>query len=137
MKPRRLFSSLLVSLAVVLAIATPARAQKITGDITGTVNDASGAALPGAAVTATCAATGLVRTAVAASTGVYSLPELPICVYKVSAAMQGFKTTSREVQVAVSNVTKADFKLAVGQMEEEVTVEGVVPVIEFSDKLNN
>ncbi len=137
MKSGRHFRPLSVSLGIVLALAAPVRAQKITGEITGTVSDASGAALPGAIVTATCTATGATRSAVSAGTGGYSLPELSICVYKVVVVMQGFKTTSREVQVAVNNVTKADFKLPIGQMEEQVTVEGVVPLVEFSDKLNN
>src|SRR5262245_53587052 len=137
MKSRRLLYLPLVSLAAVTSLATPARAQKITGEIVGTITDASGAALPGAAVTATCAATGLVRSTASTAAGSYSLPELPICVYKVAVAMQGFKTTNREVQVAVNNVTKADFRLAIGQMTEEVTVEGVTPLVEFSDKLNN
>ncbi len=137
MKPGRHLYPLLVSLGIVLALAAPARAQKITGEITGTVTDSTGAALPGAAVTAVCSGTGLTRSVVASTAGGFSLPELPVCVYKVSATMQGFKTTSREVQVAVSNVTKADFKLQIGEKAEEITVEGVAPLVEFSDKLNN
>src|SRR5262249_61214687 len=49
----------------------------------------------------------------------------------------GFKTTNRDVQVNVSTVAKADFRLSLGQRSEEVTVEGVTSVIEYSDKLNN
>jgi len=119
------------------AFASPALAQRITGDIAGAVNDAAGGALPGATVTAECTTTKLTRTVTSGAGGEYRLAELPVCVYKVSVTMQGFKTTSREVQVAVSSLTKADFRLEVGDRSEEVTVEGVAPVIEFSDKLNN
>ncbi|HSB60547.1 MAG TPA: carboxypeptidase regulatory-like domain-containing protein, partial [Vicinamibacteria bacterium] len=132
------FSALLVSpCLVLLGLAGPALAQKITGDITGTVLDSTGGALPAATVTAVCPGTGFTRSTVSGDTGGYSLPELPICVYKVSVTAQGFKTTSREVQVAVNNVTKADFRLQVGDKAEEITVEGVAPLVEFSDKLNN
>ena len=65
------------------------------------------------------------------------LPELPVCVYKVTVELPGFKTVSREVQIAVNAVAKADFKLEVGAQSETITVEGVAPLVEFSDKLNN
>ena len=137
MKPRRLVLPVSVFFGLVWGLAVPAHAQKITGEITGTVADPSGAALPGTTVTALCTGTGLTRTAVTESDGGYRLPELPVCVYRVSVTMQGFKTTNRDVQVAVSNVTKADFKLQIGEKEEEITVEGTAPLVEFSDKLNN
>jgi hypothetical protein len=78
-----------------------------------------------------------VRSTVSTDAGAYRLADLPICLYKVTVSMQGFKTVNREVQVAVSTVTKADFRLSLGQLSEEVNVEGVAAVIEFSDKLNN
>jgi hypothetical protein len=120
-----------------LAFAPLVSAQKITGEITGTVSDSSGAALVGAGITAHCEDTGSTRTAVTESSGGYRLAELPVCVYKVTAEMQGFKTTNRSVRVVVNNVTKSDFRLELGQKSEEVTVEGVAPLIEYSDKLNN
>jgi hypothetical protein len=112
-------------------------AQKTTGDITGSVADATGAVLPGVNVTALCADTGGSRTVTTDQSGGFSLPELPVCVYKVTAEIAGFKTISRDVQVAVNTVAKADFKLEVGAQSETITVQGVTPLIEFSDKLNN
>ena len=127
----------LATCALALGVAPAAFAQRITGDITGTVNDSTGGALTGASVTALCEGTGHSRSAVSDAAGGYRLAELPVCVYKVTATMGGFKTTSRSVQVAVSNVTKADFRLQVGNQSESVTVEATTPVIEFSDKLNS
>jgi len=132
----RLFSTGVLLLLAIVA-APSAFAQRITGDITGTVTDDTGAAVPGASLTAHCEATGLTRSAVADSTGGYRLSDLPVCTYKMTVTMNGFKTTNREVQVAVSSVTKSDIKLQIGQKSEEVTVEGAAPVIEFSDKLNS
>jgi hypothetical protein len=123
--------------ALMLGVSSAAYAQKITGDITGTVNDSTGGALTGASVTALCEGTGLSRSAVSDAAGGYRLAELPVCVYRVSATMQGFKTTNRNVQVAVNSLSKADFRLEVGSQSEEVTVEATTPVIEFSDKLNS
>src|SRR5205807_2644680 len=122
---------------LVVGLAVPAYAQKTTGDITGTVTDSTGAVLPGVAVTAVCTATNLTRTATTDAQGGYQLPELTVCVYRVTTELPGFKAVARDVQVAVSAVTKADFKLEVGAQSETVTVEGVSPLIEFSDKLNN
>src|SRR5437764_7180089 len=135
--PRRWALSALLGLVFILGISAGAFAQKTTGDINGTATDATGAVLPGVAVTAVCAATGLTRTVTTDAQGAYSLPELPICVYKVTTELQGFKGVTRDVQVAVSAVSKADFKLEVGAQSETITVEGVSPLIEFSDKLNN
>src|SRR5438034_6385670 len=130
----RLLGGLVVLL---LGLTAPAYAQKTTGDITGTVTDTTGAVLPGVAVTAVCTATNSTRTATSDAQGGFSLPELAVCVYRVTAEIQGFKTTAREVQVAVNTVAKADFRLEVGAQSKSVTVEGVAPLVEFSDKLNN
>jgi hypothetical protein len=129
----------IVALTVFLAFASAASilAQKTTGDITGSVMDTTGGVLPGVTVTALCGATGTTRTTTTDTQGGYSLPELPICVYKVSVELAGFKTVSRDVQVAVNTVAKSDFRLEVGTQSETITVEGVSPLVEFSDKLNN
>jgi len=127
-----------VALATFLCLAAaPAHAQKTTGDITGTITDTTGGVLPGVSVTAACPATGLTRTTTTDTQGGFNLPELPICVYKVTAELPGFKTLAREAQVTVNAVAKVDFRLEVGAQSETVTVEGVSPLVEFSDKLNN
>src|SRR5262249_45138714 len=88
-------------------------------------------------ITAVCPETHFSRTATTDAQGGYSLPELPICVYKVTAELPGFKAVTRDVQVAVSTTSKADYRLEVGTQQETVTVQGVSPLVEFSDKLNN
>src|SRR5947207_827968 len=118
-------------------LVASALAQQTTGDITGSVVVSTGAVLPGVTVTATGPATNFARTVTTDAQGGFSIPELPICVYKVSAELPGFKTISRDTQVSVNTVTKADFKLEVGTQSETITVEAVSPLVEFSDKLNN
>jgi hypothetical protein len=120
-----------------IATASNGFAQKTTGDISGTITDATGGVLPGVTVAAVCTTTNATRTVVTDAQGGFSLPELAVCVYRVQAELAGFKTVAREVQVAVNTVAKVDFRLDVGTQSETVTVQGVSPLVEFSDKLNN
>src|SRR2546426_7862214 len=133
-RPRAIWA---LGVFLTLAFASTGLAQKTTGDITGTVTDATGAILPGVTVNAVCTDTNLTRTAVSDAQGGFRIPELPVCVYRVTAELQGFKTVSRETPIAANGVAKVDCRLEVGTMSETVTVEGVSPLIEFSDKLNN
>ncbi len=134
---RRCGLPLSFGIALLLLAAPAAHAQKTTGDITGTVSDSTNALLPGATITAVCADTNLTRTAISDSSGGFRIAELPVCTYRVTAELQGFKSVSRETPLNANAVAKVDFKLEVGAMSETVTVEGVSPVIEFSDKLNS
>jgi outer membrane receptor protein involved in Fe transport len=122
---------------VAACFASTGLAQKTTGDMTGTIMDGTGAVLPGVTVNAVCTATNFTRTAVSDAQGGYSVPELAVCVYKVTAELPGFKTVSRDVQVVVNSVSKADFRLEVGAQSESITVEGVSPLVDLSDNLNN
>src|SRR6266487_4427133 len=95
-------------LAAVVSLAFPLSglAQKTTGDVTGTVTDSTGAVLPGASVTAVCTDTNLTRNAISDAQGGFRIPELPVCVYKVTAELQGFKSVSREAPVTPNAVAK-------------------------------
>src|SRR6266566_1921051 len=124
-------------LIVVCFSAVSLSAQIITGEITGTVTDQSGAAVVGAAVSAVCPDTKFTRNVTSGTAGEYRLSDMPSCVYKVSVSVQGFKTTVRDVTVTVAQVTKADFQLQVGQKSETVMVEAASPLVEFSPGVNN
>ncbi|MBI2677862.1 MAG: TonB-dependent receptor [Candidatus Koribacter versatilis] len=108
-------------------------AQKITGDITGTVTDSSGAALTGAKVTAENTGTTETATVTTNDTGYYRLLNLPPGVYKLSATAPGFKTTTRQAQVAMALVTSADFSMQPGGVEQTVNVEAAAPLIETEE----
>jgi len=124
----------LVLLAVCLCLLTlPLLAQKITGDISGTVQDASGAVVKDAKITATNVGTNETRSAVTSDSGYYRLLELPPGKYKISVTAQGFKTTTRDADVAISLVTQSDFQLQPGQVSETVQVEGVMPLVETTE----
>jgi carboxypeptidase family protein len=114
----------LVLAVLMLFSAVPALAQRSSATIRGTVRDATQAVLPGATVTATNEDTGLVRSAPANASGVYSLPELPIGHYKVEAELAGFKKASRTgVILRVADDFAIDFELEAGGVNETVSVE--------------
>src|SRR5690242_8101032 len=112
----------LTLLVLLLALSVPA--QKTSGQISGTVLDPQGAAVPDATVTATQTGTALTRTITTSSDGNYTLADLPIGTYRLTVSKQGFKETVVEaVVVNVSTVTRQDFSLAVGAVGETVTIQ--------------
>jgi protocatechuate 3,4-dioxygenase beta subunit len=83
------------SIALALLLSPPAlRAQAVSGTILGTVQDSSGAAVPGASVTIVNSETRLTRSVVSDSTGEYNVPSLPPGMYNLSGEMKGFKKVS-------------------------------------------
>ena len=111
-------------LAVSLLASLPVLAQKITGDISGTVQDTTGAVVKDAKITATNYATGETRSASTSDSGFFRILELQPGKYKVTAIAPGFKTSTRDAQVGLSLVTQADFQLQPGQVSETIEVEG-------------
>ena len=86
---------------------------------------------------AICSDTNFTRTVVTDAQGGFRIPELPVCTYRVTPELQGFETVARDTPVQANAVAKTDFSLEVGTQSETVTVSGVSPLVEFSDKLNN
>ena len=135
-KSQRIGISLVFTFALLVS-ATSLSAQIITGEITGTVMDQSGAAVPGAQVTAVCTATNATRAVTTSETGFYRLTNLPVCLHKLSVSAQGFKTEIRQADTAAGIVLKVDFQLQVGQKSETVTVEAVAPLVDYSPGVTN
>jgi hypothetical protein len=116
--------------AAVLAalLASPAVAQG-TSSITGTVTDSTGGVIPGATVTVT-GETGVPFTAVTNSQGVFTVPALSAGTYRVSVALQGFKTAVFDkVQVVVGTPANLTVKLELGQLTEQVKVSSSTELI--------
>ena len=117
---------------LVAAAAAPAAAQA-TGSITGLITDQSGAIMPGVTVDATNTATGVSRHTVSGADGFYAFPLLQPGRYDVKATLAGFKPVVRErIDVSVGDTTRADIRLAVGGVEENVTVTVDTPLVETS-----
>ena len=120
-------------LLVGVMASLPLLAQKITGDISGTVQDATGAVVKDAKVTAVNAATGETRSATTSDGGFYRILELPPGNYKVTVTAPGFKTSARDAQVGISMVTQSDFQLQPGQVSETIEVESTSPLVETTE----
>ena len=102
-----------------------------TSQITGTVRDPSGAAIPGAEVKATQTATGVVRTATSGADGGYVLPNLPLGPYMVEVTKDGFtKAVQTGIVLQVDSNPTVDVSLKVGAVSEQVIVEAAAAQVE-------
>src|SRR2546421_10884138 len=114
-------------LALVLACwAVPALAQGF-GGIGGSVQDASGAVLPGVNVTLSSPArtAGSNRTAVTDERGAYQFLRLVPGEYIVKAELQGFRPAEqRGIVVNADQTSRAGLKLGICTMSDGVTVSG-------------
>src|SRR5262245_46565820 len=121
---RSLFTDVLLAVFVLVLLAAPSWAQLSTAQLSGRVNDESGAVLPGVTVTAVQTDTGLTRSVVTDATGTYVLSNLPTGPYRLEASLPGFRTyvqTGIVLQVAASPAINV--ALAIGNLEETVSVE--------------
>jgi len=123
----------LISLCI-LMFALTAMAQIQNGQFTGTVTDASGAALAGAKVTIANQATNLQTTTTTNGTGVYTAKELPVGAYKITVEAPGFKTfTDAGVTLDPGAIARVDVKMQLGQAREVVEVTGAAATVQTED----
>src|SRR5205809_2568730 len=109
--------------AVCLCVCTAAAyAQVPTGTISGRVVDQGGGGVPGATVTATSPNLQGERTVVTSMYGAYSIPVLPPGDYTVTFELSGFQPITRHTSVAPTQTVPLDVTLAVGGVQENVTV---------------
>jgi len=134
---RSLWGSSLLGLVLAAVLSVTGFAQTITGTISGQITDASGAVVPEATVTVQNIATSATRTATTTANGGFRVPDLDIGKYKVTVTAQGFKTAVQTAEVLTGAVSRADFKLQVGQRTETVEVEGSAPLVDLSPNNNN
>ncbi len=98
-------------------------AQVATGDIVGTVVDASGSVLPGAEVRLENTGTHQTRTLTTTSDGAYSISLLPPGSYILNVTAPGFKSfRSTNFVLAAADRLRIDPKLAVGEVTDTVEV---------------
>src|SRR5688572_777208 len=118
----------IVAIAVCVALSTPAYAQTL-GTITGEVKDASGAALPGATVTAQNIATNAVRTQQSNEVGAFSFPAMPPGAYMVKAELGGFRLAQSRVELHVEETLRVTLTLEIGGITETTEVTAVTSLI--------
>jgi hypothetical protein len=106
-------------------------AQTISGDLTGTIFDASGAIVANATITAKNDATGVESTTKTTSTGEYRFSNLPPGSYTVTVSASGFnQNQTKGVQVVLSQSQTANFTLQVGATTQTVEVKEAAAAID-------
>jgi hypothetical protein len=120
-----------VLLLFLVAISAPARGQTPSGEISGTVVDTSGLAVPGVTITLTNPATNVVRTVQTNESGLYVIAAIPPGTYDVKAELSGFGTVERKsIVVQVGSANRIAFTLQVGTLSETVEVTAGSPLIQ-------
>jgi hypothetical protein len=124
---------LVLSITVIasLSLLRPGLAQLTSGDLVGTVLDATGAGVPNVTVTATNTETGVKSSTTTAGTGQYRLTNLPVGTYDITASATGFTSaTLKGVAVELNKVATANMTLQVGQLTTSIDVQESAAVID-------
>ncbi len=119
------------ALSGTMLMTVPASAQVAVGTLLGNVTDESGAAIPGATITATETRTNISRTTTSNQAGSFTFTNTSPGTYRVEGELIGFKKFTREnVEVSVNTTIRVDISLAVGTLEESVIVTGEAPMLQ-------
>jgi len=126
---RRLISFALLSLLI--CVSQFALGQAVNGTLLGTVNDATGAAVPNAKVVITETSKNLSHESLSNGSGNYTFPDLPPGVYTVTVEGTGFKkATQQNVQLLSNQSIRVDMVMQPGDVTETVTVTTAPPVLQ-------
>ena len=111
---------------LVLSAAACVYAQDVTGALSGTVTDSSGATVAGAMVTVTNTARGsVVFQAKTSESGAYTAPALQAGTYSVRVEAKGFKRAEVSgVPLQVKQRARIDVTLTLGEVTETINVVG-------------
>ncbi|MBL8222265.1 MAG: TonB-dependent receptor, partial [Bryobacterales bacterium] len=116
-----------------LIAAYPSAAQQLT-HLSGLVLDPSEAAVRDASLTVVSEETGFRRSAVTQSDGSYVVASLQPGLYKITVRKDGFRTIIRfGVKLDVAQPARVDFQLALGTLQDAITVEGSAPLLNTDD----
>jgi hypothetical protein len=110
-------------MVVVAVLCAPVLlAQSVDTGILGTVRDATGGLIPGATVTATNKATGVVNTVVSSANGAFEIRYLGPGEHVVDVALQGFRNQRTTIVLRVAQMMRLDFTVQLGEVAETVNV---------------
>ena len=120
------FCSLLGVIALcLLLVPASVTAQSVSGELVGTIYDATGAIVAGASIVATNAGTGIQTSAVSSSTGQYRLNNLPVGSYNLKVTAKGFGDSEiRGANVSLNVQSTTNVTLQVGESKTVVEVTG-------------
>jgi Carboxypeptidase regulatory-like domain/TonB dependent receptor-like, beta-barrel len=118
-----------------LMCAASAFAQQGSSEVRGRVVDSQGGALPGVSITVRNQDTGMFRETVSNADGTYFVSGIVPGRYEINAELQAFRKYSRkDVRLEVGKTTTMDIELAVGSLEEVVSVTAESPIVDITSK---
>jgi hypothetical protein len=119
------------ALLLVFAACIQINAQTTGAQVSGVVQDATGASVPDAQITITNTDTGAARTATSASDGSYSFPTLATGPYKLEVSKGGFATfVQTGVILQVGSNPQVNVSLKVGTAAEQIEVQADAAMVE-------
>jgi carboxypeptidase family protein len=126
-------SRIALVVGVLLLCAPSAHAQFDSANISGAVQDTTGAILPGVDVTLTNVGTKNERQTVTNEAGIYTFPNVPVGEYRITAMLSGFKpVTKAGVQVNAGLNIRVDVALEVGAISETIQVQAATTLVDTS-----
>jgi hypothetical protein len=120
-------------LLCILSTVTLGFAQIATTSLRGSVTDPSGALVPGAKITLTNNATGVVTTGVANSAGNYLFPQLPPAKYTITVTSTGFGDQSKSAELLVNQPATINFTLTIQSSSVTVDVSATAQTLNLAD----
>src|ERR1044072_430470 len=110
---------------LILIGSQTAFAQTVVGRISGTVQDSNGAIVPNASVKVSNTANNFERSVTTDENGFYTVTNLPVGVYTVTAEQKGYKKALVSGQSVTADARLTlDLKLEVGEVSETVEIVG-------------
>jgi hypothetical protein len=105
-------------------------AQTTTATLSGVVRDTQGGVIPNTSITVLQTETGQSRETTSGPTGNYTIPNLSIGNYRITASVAGFKkTVLPSITLQVNQRAEVDLTMEVGTLSEEVTVSAQAPLL--------
>src|SRR5262249_4912220 len=133
MSRNTLFASSLLLISIALVPRADAQAVAVA-QVSGTVTDSSGAAIPNAAVTMTEVEKQTARSTVTDPSGLYVLPNLPVGPYKLEVQAKGFKNyVQTGIVLQVGSSVAVNVTLQVGAVSETIEVTAGTQMVETKE----
>jgi Carboxypeptidase regulatory-like domain len=126
------FATLFLCLAV-LPVHTTYGQTVVSGDVTGTVTDASGAAIPNVKILLKSLATGEEKVVTTSGSGNYRVPLLQPGQYSLTATLAGFQTTTTQINVSAGQAADGSLRMGVGSNAQTVEVTEATPLLHTED----
>jgi hypothetical protein len=126
------FRALIVSGIILSGIILSLQAQTTTvSQISGIVQDSTGASVAGAQITVTNTATSAARTAVSGTDGAYAITNLVVGPYRLQVTKEGFSTYNQSgIVLQVNTNPEVNVVLKVGSVTEQVEVQANASMVE-------